>query len=103
MGVKKFRVKKIGRRSGVIHEFITTVDEEDAHYLRGYCWVVIEAKGDDRNRCYIVRTTPHGPEYLHHMIAGANPGETVSHINGDSLDNRRSNLLRSAERVEEVL
>ncbi len=29
---------------------------------------------------------------LHRLIAGAQPGEQVDHVNGDALDNRRCNL-----------
>lgn len=36
------------------------------------------------------------------MIVSAQPGEKVVHINGDSLDNRKENLLKQSDRIEEV-
>ena len=39
--------------------------------------------------------------YLHRVIAGAKPGEVVDHINGNTIDNRRSNL-RIVTRCENV-
>lgn len=38
--------------------------------------------------CYINRRTT----LVHRMIMGAKEGETIDHINGNKLDNRRSNL-----------
>lgn len=103
--VKKFRVKRLSR-SGVIHEHITIVDAEDAHILRSnYC--VIATGRDDRGkeRPYVVLSTLSGKgekRRLHKEIIGAGADEKVYHINGDTLDNRKANLFRSNERVEEV-
>ena len=103
-GIKRFKVKSIGRLSGVIHEFITTVDEQDAPLLRSSYWVVQNAKDAKTGieNAYILRNGTNGAEFLHSIIAGAKPGEKVMHINGDSLDNRRANLLKRSERIEEI-
>lgn len=40
---------------------------------------------------YAFRNGPDGPVRLHRVITNAEPGTTVDHINGDPLDNRRTN------------
>lgn len=96
---KRFIVKRIGQKSGVVHEYITKVDPEDAHYLRSSYWVVIVNQG----HAYVCRRGPKGPEYLHRIVLGVPGDEPVFHINGDSLDNRKENLMRATERVVEVV
>ncbi|SRR5258708_1905698 len=104
--IKKFRVKQISRLSGIIHEHIVTVDVEDASLLRSYYWTVVRSStlvdGVTKENVYISRRTPNGDEFLHCLIAQAKPGERVMHINGDSLDNRKANLLKQSDRVEEI-
>jgi hypothetical protein len=94
---KKFKIKKIVKHA--VREYITTVDAEDAHLMRSYAWAIVS---NDTRHEYAVRVGPRGHEYLHHIVVGAKEGESVWHINGDTLDNRKSNLLKSSDRVEEV-
>ena len=68
---------------------VAPVDMTDAHLVRQHKW----HRGGTGNR-YVVASTPKGepPLYLHRLIMAPGPNEIIDHINGDPLDNRRSNL-----------
>ena len=101
---KRFIVKMIGRHTRAIKEFITIVDAKDANLMRSYYWSAIcnHPRHLEGGNVYIIRKGTKGDEFLHSVIADAKPGEMVMHINGNSLDNRRANLLRQSERVQEI-
>ena len=99
MQTKKFIVKRINRAAGLVRDYITTVDAGDAHLLRSYYWIVLL---DVDGHVYVARNKGRSQEFLHQIIAGAKPGEKVMHINGDCLDNRKENLLKTSERVLEI-
>jgi hypothetical protein len=67
---------------------VTIVDDEDYEALAGVKWLYL-------NRGYAARFT-YGPKrellYMHRVITNAPAGLQADHINGDKLDNRRSNL-----------
>lgn len=78
------------------------VDVADAPLLRNKKWRAVPREGTcyvaaDRRDSDGTRTTV----YLHREIMGTPPGKHTDHINGDGLDNRRSNLriCTSAENV----
>lgn len=82
------------------------IDDEDLELASQYRWYSyardVRPRRTKRNR--YVSTTVKGDGnttlYLHRLLMGAKEGEQVDHINGDVLDNRRSNL-RIATRSEQ--
>jgi hypothetical protein len=68
---------------------VTLVDDEDLEWLAQYRWFGYEMKSRRR----YAMTDIHGERiYIHRLIMDAPVGLEVDHKNGDSLDNRRSNL-----------
>lgn len=69
---------------------ITIVDDLDYEWLSQWKWCV-------SNKGYAQRNTPKADGRvttirMHSQIVGIKPGFQADHINGDRLDNRRSNL-----------
>jgi hypothetical protein len=70
---------------------VAQVDCADLELLSGYRW-----HAGTCGRAAYGRTRSHQPDrkmlYMHRLIMGAQAGQIVDHINGDTLDNRRENL-----------
>jgi hypothetical protein len=70
------------------------IDEEDLQMVSRWApWYVATTHGTQ----YAARRTRGVPYtsatvFMHRVLAGVGPGESVDHINGDGLDNRRANL-----------
>ena len=71
----------------------TLVDAEEYPLHSEFIWSR-GLHGDGRPYVYRYETAEHGSKklYIHRVILAAGPNETVDHINGDTLDNRRANL-----------
>lgn len=65
------------------------IDSADAPLVGGRNWSLNSAKGRPD---YAARHEGGTSLYLHRLIIGAKPGESVDHINGNPMDCRRSNL-----------
>ncbi len=65
--------------------FVTLVDDDDYEELAKHRWCCLWVK-----RPYAVRN---GAIYLHRWLLDAPKNKVVYHLNGNSLDNRRENLL----------
>lgn len=79
---------------------IATVDDEDYARIATNKWFAQQGA----RAWYAKREAKHGRAapshmvYMHREIVNAPPGSEVDHINGDGLDNRRSNLRVSTRR-----
>ncbi len=69
------------------------VDATDAEWVTAYAWR-LDRKGYARRTIRITpgRAGKRSAVYLHRQITNAGHGQIVDHVNGDPLDNRRSNL-----------
>lgn len=66
-----------------------TVDDEDFEELSKIKWKVLKTQ----TKFYALQSGPRGIRLLmHRMLLKVPKGKVVDHINGDGLDNRRSNL-----------
>lgn len=75
---------------------VTIVDEDDFAKISGYSWY---SHRSEKENYYAATRGKENSElglnkfmYLHRFIVNAMPGKIVDHINGDKLDNRKSNL-----------
>ncbi|MEQ8226783.1 MAG: HNH endonuclease [Rhodospirillales bacterium] len=79
-----------GRRPGYqipVGDRVAVVDAQDAHIIKQYRW-----RRGGTGGGYAVARVKGSTVYMHRLIMGAGAGEIVDHANGDTMDNRRSNL-----------
>jgi hypothetical protein len=74
---------------------MTVVDDEDFEMLSQWSWSARPA--NHGLPTFYAKRTDHSGErdrivYMHRVIMGAGPGEIIDHIDGDGLNNRRTNL-----------
>lgn len=69
-----------------------TVDDADVPLVSSYVWSVERRGGKAYAVCYLDAADLTRKVLMHRIIMGAKRGELVDHVNGDSLDNRRTNL-----------
>lgn len=71
---------------------VALIDPSDFDRISRYEWHCI--KVGPCQKAYAFTTIKHRRTSMHRLILGYMPGLEVDHINGDGLDNRRSNLRR---------
>jgi hypothetical protein len=82
-----FRMKKIILKNNL--EIL--LDDEDYKKLAGYTWRTLEVNG----KLYAVRSAGINAKdniYMHREVLGETGRKQITHINGNSLDNRNENL-----------
>jgi hypothetical protein len=67
----------------------TIVDPEDVPRLTGYTWY---NNGHGYAYAYVKRSKPYRRVWMHRLIIGTPDDMDTDHINGNKLDNRKSNL-----------
>ncbi len=75
--------------------YATQVDEDDFEWLSLFSWHLHTGSTGGKYAAAIDSTLPRKdrvPILLHRVLTLARQGESVDHINGDSLDNRSTNL-----------
>lgn len=79
----------------------TLLDKEDIDIILGKKWKTA-TKGIHVKKIYITTGNQHngGPFYLHRLILNAPPGIEVDHIDGDTLNNRKSNLRFADRKIQ---
>lgn len=87
--------------------YVAIVDDEDYERVAAHKWnAMVVRRNDGSARVYAMRVIrkPDGGRttvYLHRVIMGAPVGMDIDHVNGDGLDNSRSNL-RACTRSENM-
>ncbi|MFF8784730.1 HNH endonuclease [Streptomyces sp. NPDC015125] len=65
------------------------IDRADKEIVAPHHWHLLRGHS---GKLYAYAQTKAGPVYMHRLIARTPTGRETDHINGDGLDNRRSNL-----------
>lgn len=69
--------------------YSATINLGDKELVTPYSWRLLRGHN---GKVYAYAQTKSGPVYMHRLIARTPVGRETDHINGDGLDNRRSNL-----------
>lgn len=87
------------KQSEVQKTFI--VDTDDLPIIAKYKWGTKFYKKDNMWYVACIDTKTRKHIYLHHLIMGF-PAETIDHINGDTMDNRKSNLRIATKSIQSI-
>lgn len=71
---------------------VALVDDEDFEWLSTKKWCIQENRKNGHAYAHTSRWKGKKYVYMHRIIIGAKKGQIVDHINGNTLDNRSSNL-----------
>ena len=77
------------------------IDTEDIPVIIKYKWGTKYYKKDNMWYVACIDNKTHKHIYLHHLLMGF-PTETIDHINGDTMDNRKSNLRIATKSIQSI-
>lgn len=87
------------KQANVSQTFI--IDTEDVPIIAKYKWGAKYYKKDKLLYIACIDNKTHKHIYLHHLLMGF-PSETIDHINGNTLDNRKSNLRIATKSIQSI-
>lgn len=87
------------KQANVSNTFI--IDIEDVPLISRYKWGAKYYKKDKVWYIACIDNKTHKHIYLHHLLMGF-PSETIDHINGNTLDNRKSNLRIATKSIQSI-
>ena len=94
---KEIPLSQQKRRNQRNFGLVAVVDDEDHEWLSQWNWTAVSTHR--RNGGYAMRIEAGKTILMHRLILNAPDSAEVDHVNGDGLDNRRSNL-RLATRTQ---
>ena len=71
---------------------VALIDKEDRELVEQYHWCICEGVETRYARAYVKEDGKWKTSIMHRLIMDAPKGTVVHHINGNGLDNRKSNL-----------
>lgn len=77
---------------------VALIDAEDAALVNQYKWCAVSNDGNWYAKAWVDGKTC----YMHRLLLQPPEGTVTDHINGDGLDNRRSNLRACSHRINMV-
>lgn len=87
------------KQANVQNTFI--IDTEDIPLISKYKWGTKYYKKDNMWYVACIDNTTHKHIYLHHLLMGF-PAETIDHIDGNTLNNRKSNLRIANKNIQSI-
>lgn len=81
---------------------VALVDDADFALVNQFRWCAVLSQLKSRELFYASAWIDGKNQYMHRIIMGAKNGEEIDHVNGNGLDNRKSNLKVGTHRQNQV-